>query len=345
MVNSTGVRNTPQFSVVIPTYNRASTIGDTLRACLAQEHTDFELVVVDDGSTDATADAIEQLDDARIVYVRQDNAGPAAARNRGVRESSGHYVAFLDSDDLWQPQYLATVASAVQKLSQQTAERRDDIAHSETDRTSGQNQRWLIYSRLIVDRGVERYWNKPERGIKAQEPIYDYLYVHGGFIQTSTIVLPRARACEISWDESVTFGDNDQFVIDCWHAGLDFHYLPQAMTRYADAFRGDALSQLPLHDKTSARYLNFFTWMAQQEPQMSPLARHAFRARFLSVLEARRAPLKSVQLVFAAWRHGAMSLPGAARQLVQNFTPRLYRRLTDQYVSWRGLSWSQAADR
>ncbi len=333
--------NTPQFSVVIPTYNRAGTIGDTLRACLVQSCDDFELVVVDDGSTDATEQAVAALDDPRIVYVRQANAGPAAARNRGVREASGSHIAFLDSDDVWQPHYLASVAEA---MVTSAAVRAVDASRGAADEAQGDKaDRWLIYSQLIVDRGVGRYWNKPHRGIGEQEAIYDYLYVYGGFIQTSTLVLPRRLARELPWDEAVTFGDNDQFVIDCWQAGLRFHYVPLAMTRYEDAFRSDALSQLPLHDKASARYLNFFAWMKHQEVHMSVKARHAFGARFESVLHARRAPLRSLKLVFVAWRCGAMSLPGAARQLVQNFAPRQYRRLTDLYVRWRGLPWAEAA--
>jgi len=87
-------------SVVIPTFNRARTIVRAVESVLQQTYRPLELIVVDDGSTDATAEVLRTHRDS-IVYVYQDNAGPAAARNRGIRESKGEFLAFLDSDDMW----------------------------------------------------------------------------------------------------------------------------------------------------------------------------------------------------------------------------------------------------
>ena len=89
----------PRFSIVIPTYNRSSSVLDTLRSCLEQTYSDLEIVVVDDGSTDDTRDVLAAIDDPRLVVVHQENAGPAAARNHGMRKATGEYIAFLDSDD------------------------------------------------------------------------------------------------------------------------------------------------------------------------------------------------------------------------------------------------------
>ena len=94
----------PFFSVVIPVFNRATLIGATLESVLAQTHNDWEIVVVDDGSTDDSLAVIESYRErfgARLKLVPQPNCGNGAARNRGIRESSGRYVALLDSDDLW----------------------------------------------------------------------------------------------------------------------------------------------------------------------------------------------------------------------------------------------------
>lgn len=94
----------PTVSVVIPTYNRAFVIGDAIRSVLEQTFQDFEIIVVDDGSTDNTAEVVKSFNDDRIRYIRLDkNRGAAAARNVGTRESKGEYIAFLDSDDLWLP--------------------------------------------------------------------------------------------------------------------------------------------------------------------------------------------------------------------------------------------------
>ena len=92
-------------SVVIPTYNRAFCIAATVDSVLAQSHRTVEAIVVDDGSADDTEAVIRGRfgADRRVVYLRQDNGGVSAARNRGFQAASGAYVALLDSDDSWLP--------------------------------------------------------------------------------------------------------------------------------------------------------------------------------------------------------------------------------------------------
>jgi glycosyltransferase involved in cell wall biosynthesis len=104
----------PVFSVVIAAHNAAQTLPSTVRSVLAQTRPDFEIIVVDDGSTDGTGDALRGVSDDRIVYVRQTNQGPAVARNAGVDIAAGKYVCLLDSDDLWLPDYLETMAAALE---------------------------------------------------------------------------------------------------------------------------------------------------------------------------------------------------------------------------------------
>jgi len=95
----------PQVSVIITTYNRAAMVAEAVESVLAQEMTDFELIVVDDGSTDETAERLS-LFGSRFTYYHQENTGVSAARNRGLEYSSAPLVAFLDSDDLWLPSKL-----------------------------------------------------------------------------------------------------------------------------------------------------------------------------------------------------------------------------------------------
>jgi glycosyltransferase involved in cell wall biosynthesis len=93
----------PEVTVVIPTYNRAQFVADAIQSVLDQTFQDFELIVVDDGSTDATADVVGRFSDSRLRYVYQSNQERSAARNHGIRLAAGEYVAFLDSDDMWLP--------------------------------------------------------------------------------------------------------------------------------------------------------------------------------------------------------------------------------------------------
>lgn len=94
----------PTVSVIIPTYNRRDLVREAIVSVLAQTYQDFELILVDDGSDDGTAEAIREFPSVRYVY--QANRGVSAARNCGVAVSSGALLAFLDSDDLWQPRKL-----------------------------------------------------------------------------------------------------------------------------------------------------------------------------------------------------------------------------------------------
>lgn len=88
------------ISVVIPTYNRSEVIGDAIDSVLAQSFSDFEIIVVDDGSTDDTKSRLSVYDDERIRYIYQKNSGPGAARNTGIINATSRYIAFLDADDI-----------------------------------------------------------------------------------------------------------------------------------------------------------------------------------------------------------------------------------------------------
>ncbi|MEK7480994.1 MAG: glycosyltransferase [Patescibacteria group bacterium] len=97
----------PLVSVIVPTYNRAHTLARAIASVLAQSFNDFELIVVDDGSTDNTKEIMARFHDARIQYVKIVHQGAAAARNKGIEMAQGDFVAFQDSDDEWLPEKLA----------------------------------------------------------------------------------------------------------------------------------------------------------------------------------------------------------------------------------------------
>lgn len=116
------------ISIVIPLYNSASTVGRAINSVLNQTYSkgpdaiivdktiqDIELIVVDDGSTDGGNKVVEKFSDYRIRLVSQPNRGVSAARNRGIEEAGGEWIAFLDADDEWKPDFLSTVVSLSKK--------------------------------------------------------------------------------------------------------------------------------------------------------------------------------------------------------------------------------------
>lgn len=107
------------FSVVIPTYNRAHYLKKTLESVLAQDCQDFEIIVVDDGSTDDTTQVLESFGD-KIRVFHQQNQGPGVARNLAVKNSTGEYIACLDSDDLWFPWTLTTYVRIIKENNRPT---------------------------------------------------------------------------------------------------------------------------------------------------------------------------------------------------------------------------------
>lgn len=106
----------PRVSVVVPAYNREHCVSDTIESALAQTFTDFEIIAIDDGSSDRTADILQKFG-KRVHLIRQENRGVSAARNTGIRAARGNWIAFLDSDDRWHPEKLERQLNALEKYS------------------------------------------------------------------------------------------------------------------------------------------------------------------------------------------------------------------------------------
>src|SRR5262249_15019068 len=109
-----GDRSVPEVSVVVPAYNAERTLRETLDSVLGQTLQDFEVLVVDDGSSDATAAVARDAGDPRVRVLSVPNGGVARARNLGIQEANGDLIAFLDADDLWRPRKLERQVEALE---------------------------------------------------------------------------------------------------------------------------------------------------------------------------------------------------------------------------------------
>ena len=115
------------ISVIIPVYNGEGTIKETIESVLNQTFSDLEIIIINDGSTDSTLEILSTIDDSRIKVFSYPNAGPSASRNRGIDNSQGEYISFIDADDLWTPDKLESQLQALKSNPQAV------VAYSWTD--------------------------------------------------------------------------------------------------------------------------------------------------------------------------------------------------------------------
>ena len=299
----------PLFSVVIPLYNRASSIGKTLNSVLTQSFHDFEIVIVDDGSTDNPEPVIMALADPRIRYCFQENGGGGSARNRGMTESKGKFIAFLDSDDYFMPGKLEKVIEVL-------------------DHTP--NCVW--YSYVNVDRGVGRYWVRPNRPIGASEDVGEYLFVRNELIQTSTIVLPREFALSVMFDPTLRKGQDLDFCLRLQRAGATFRMIEEPLAIWVDVSEAGRTSRVP-------GYEPILFWLDRCGHLLSRKARLGYRATVLAYYMAKDKPVTALRDLAAGVFIAGVPPRIIARQALRSFLPReLYRKMVNMVVRYMGRS-------
>ena len=162
----------PRVSVVIPAYNAAPTILETIRSVRAQTYRDFELIVIDDGSTDATLDVLAAVGEPRLAVFSYDNGGLATARNRGTARATGELVSFVDADDLWTPDKLEAQVAALDARPEAGA------AYS--------------WTRFVDETGRHLRWQEP---VRFEGDVYRPLLVQN-FLCSGSNILLRRRAMD-----------------------------------------------------------------------------------------------------------------------------------------------------
>jgi GT2 family glycosyltransferase len=218
-----------KVSVVIPTYNRAYCLPATLQSLQRQTYSNWEAVVVDDGSTDDTAALIERLraQDPRIKYLSQRNAGVSAARNAGLRSAEGDWIGFLDSDDAWEPWKLAAQVACFEQL--------PDVGMVWTDMNAVDDHGTLVSSRYLrkMYSAYSRFGDRPmfagERAFSEFAPsvaqqdaslatatvrwgdLYSAM-IFGSLVHTSTALLSRKRLLAVGFfNETFRTGEDYDF--------------------------------------------------------------------------------------------------------------------------------------
>jgi glycosyltransferase involved in cell wall biosynthesis len=304
----------PFFSVVIPVFNRARILPGAIDSVLAQSDQDFEIIVVDDGSSDNPAAVVEDFGDPRIQYVRKENGGGSSARNRGIDLARGRFIAFLDSDDVFLPHHLAAMRRIVE------GER--NIAG---------------YARMIVERGRGRAFLKPPRAIAPGEHMAHYLLCDRGFIPTITLVVAAETAKRVRYNESLPFAQDTDFAIRLFLAGNRFVMAEEPGAVWRD---------LPDPGRASAgrKGWRLRNWLEDLKPRIPKKAYYGGRGWMIAKGLAPFNKSKALRLYLTALRHGCYSPRTALVIFLQIFMPdRFYRSLADGIVAlFRGRVWSRA---
>jgi glycosyltransferase involved in cell wall biosynthesis len=298
----------PFFSVVIPVYNRAHVLANAIASVLAQSFRNFEIVIVDDGSNDDPQAVVATLEDPRIHFIRQDNAGGGAARNTGIDHARGQFVAFLDSDDKFLPDHLEKMHALLKDT--------NDL---------------VAYARVRVDRGEGRVFLKPPRTILQGENMANYLLCDRGFAATSTIVAPRAAAAMVRFHEHLRVAEDTDFVIRLSLAGFRFAMQESPGAVWKDEFCPHRLS-------ASIGGEQFSAWLASMRPQIPARAWHGARGWAYAKPIVRQQPLRALGLYLNAFFRGCYNPRLAATVFLQIFLgPAIYRRLADYGIVWMHL--------
>jgi len=211
----------PKVSVVIPTYNYGHFLGEAIQSVLDQTFADFELIIVDDGSTDNTKEVVSSFQDKRVKYIYQKNRGLAASRNTGIKASCGEYIAFLDSDDKWLPENLEVMVNRLDS--------RPDIALVCSDVNVYDDATGAILGRHWHNRRSDS-WVNPK---KAARQALQYLLKRGCFITPIAMVVRRTVFAEVGhYDESVrTHEDWDMIVRIVMRFPIETIDVPLALNR------------------------------------------------------------------------------------------------------------------
>lgn len=257
----------PFFTVVVPMHNNSETITLTLKSLLSQDFPNFEVIFIDDASDDflETKKIISNTLLNKLpfkIYNYKENKNGAAARNLGVANANGLYIAFLDADDEWLPSKLSTYYHVIQK-------------------TDSGYEKKIFYSKLkIKDTATGNILDiRPENGFNKELDISvaQYLFSFDGFIQTSTIVAHRSIFDKINFNEKFIRHQDYDFCINCDYHGIQFYFISEVLTIY-NKFNASTINTSN-GNKESESYSLF--WLREMRTLMSFRDRCAYRAYIL----------------------------------------------------------------
>ncbi len=205
----------PKVSIIIPTYNCAKYITGAVESILAQTYKDYEVIIVDDGSTtDNTKEVLTPYTKKGLVkYIYQENSGVSAARNKGIKEAKGEYIAFLDADDIWEPEFLQTFSMYWDKYDFLMC----DNYRTECDKDNN-----------VISREIQK------RPRDLQEDLLYFLLKHGGIGSPDRVMIRKdfLKKHAIAFDESLPFREDKDFYVQIAQAKPKVKIIEKPLVTY-----------------------------------------------------------------------------------------------------------------
>src|SRR5215469_1652028 len=293
--------NTPLVSVIVPCYNRAHIIARAVDSARDQTMQDWELVIVDDGSSDDIVGALMAYrNDERIRLVRHTcNRGEPAARNTGIQAARGRFIAFLDSDDVWLPEKLARQTKTIM-----AAPNPDFV---------------FCVTRTIVILSAHRRIVRPVRGPAPGRSFAEFLYNDGGFAQSSSFFLAKSLAQRFPFRQDLRQMVDHLFFMEVGAAGASYLLVPEPLTVWHNEERPDRISM----GDDLAKWRKIVQQFSEEAAPFVPShVLLAGEARFLSGHLWKASPRESIKLLLRARRGGALSSRQAFSLFCRNALPR-----------------------
>jgi endo-1,4-beta-xylanase len=299
----------PKFSVVIPTYNRCIVLQKAIDSVLVQTFKDFELIIVDDGSTDNTKAFVSGICDVRLRYIYQKNSGGSKARNAGIDAADGEYIAFLDSDDQFVPTKLERVF--------------EELTTNKAD---------VYSSYIIVDRGNGITGLKPSRPLRKDEPVDEFLFCACETISTCTLIVRNTIAKKVRFMEGLRKGQDLDFSVRLYWSDAKFHFIDEPLSIWSDQTSKNRVS----HGSYGG---DFESWLIKNKANLSHSAYYGFRANILSYEIAKDHPIKATIDMINGYLFGRTSFRRLFHSAARAFIPRsTYRRMVDTFLKAKNKS-------
>jgi glycosyltransferase involved in cell wall biosynthesis len=292
----------PLFSIVIPVRNRQNLVPSAVESVLTQTFQNFEIIIVDDGSDNPILMPDAAINDQRVRLMRQPPLGANAARNGGIKQSRGRFIAFLDVDDQFLPEKLENIASAVEG-----------------------GRVWFSHFSM-VKRDDNVFATRPKRAPLKKETVGEYVLKNGQFLQTSTLVVHKDLAIKVLFDETLKKFQDIDFVIRLSKISPYPIFIPKVLSVWGDVHDRARISQGLYPEAAIDFYHKLETLVGKSE-------RSAYAANMLGYEISKKHPFKASGLVINGLIGKHINGRSALRQMARIWlSQRVYRKIVNHYL-------------